>query len=440
MRTLARGMAAAVLLQCACDCAPAADWPEWRGSGRGGVWEEDGILRAFPPQGLDFRWRVPIGAGFSGPAVAGGRVFVTDFVAGAPNRGTERVLCFDEQTGKLLWKQEWEENYTGLSLTYATGPRATPTVDGDRVYALGAMGVLVCLNVKDGAVRWRRHYAKDFGTSAPVWGIAGAPLVDGDRLICLAGGAPDAKVVALDKKTGREMWRALSGESEPGYSQPILAAAGKRRQVIVWHPEAVSALDPETGRTLWEQPFRIHLNLPVATPVLSGSRLLVSSFFNGSMLLDLDPAKPAARLLWKGASDSEIRSDGLHSLVSTPVIDGDYIYGVCSYGEFRCLRLSDGKRVWQTQQPVGEKARWATAFIVRQGSRYFINNDRGELIIARLSPDGYEEVSRTQLIKPTSQAGNRREKGAVNWTHPAYANGHVFTRNDEELVRASLQQ
>ena len=418
----------------------AADWPEWRGKGRKGVWEEDGILQTFPKDGLNVRWRAPVRGGFSGPAVSGGRVFVTDFSAEKNNKGTERILCFDEKTGRLLWKHEWPEDYTGLSQTYAIGPRATPTVDGERVYALGAMGALLCLNVKDGSVIWQHHYVKEFGTTVPVWGMAGAPLVDGGLLICLVGGEPNAKVVAFDKLTGKEKWRALAADSEPGYSQPYLVANGKQRQLIVWHAAAVSSLDPATGNVLWEQPFRIHMNLPAATPVESGSRLLVSSFYNGSMLLDLDSDKSGARLRWKGASASEISTDGLHSLVSTPVIDGDYIYGICSYGQLRCLRLSNGERVWETQDVTREKARWATGFIVRHQKRYLINNDRGELIIARLSPEGYQEVSRTELIKPTSQSGNRREKGAVNWSHPAYANRHIFARNDEELVCASLEQ
>jgi outer membrane protein assembly factor BamB len=435
IRTIAVALAALCIHQ-----ARGADWPEWRGSGRRGVWQEDGILERFPESGLKIRWRTPVRAGFSGPAVAGGRVFITDFIPDKANKGTERVLCLDEKTGRVLWKQQWAEDYTGLSLTYAIGPRATPTVDGERVYVLGAMGALVCLNVKDGSVLWRRHYVNDFRASVPVWGMAGAPLVDGALVVCLAGGEPNAKAIALDKMTGEEKWRALAADSEPGYSQPLMINGGKQRQVIIWHTMAVSSLDPATGKVLWEEPFRIHMNLPVATPVESGSRLLLSSFFNGSMLLDLDQSKPGARLVWKGSSDSEIKTDGLHALITTPVIDGQYIYGICSYGQLRCLRLENGQRVWETQVVTGEKARWAAAFIVRHNDRYFINNDRGELIIAHLAPEGYQELSRTALIKPTSQSGNRRQKGAVNWSHPAYANRHIFARNDEEILCASLEQ
>jgi outer membrane protein assembly factor BamB len=171
---------------------------------------------------------------------------------------------------------------------------------------------------------------------------------------------------------------------------------------------------------------------------LSGPHLLVSSFYNGSMLLELTGDK--SRILWKGKSASEIDTDGLHAVVNTPVIQGDYLYGICSYGQFRCLNLKTGQRVWETLEVTKEKARWASGFIVRHGDHYFINNDRGELIIARFTPQGYEELSRTKLIKPTSNSGNRRELGAVNWSHPAYANGHILARNDEEIISASLEK
>jgi outer membrane protein assembly factor BamB len=166
---------------------------------------------------------------------------------------------------------------------------------------------------------------------------------------------------------------------------------------------------------------------------VSGDRLLVSSFFNGSMLVDL-----LGRRIWKGRSDSEIDTDGLHAVVNTPVIDGDHVYGICSYGQLRCLRLATGERVWETMDLLQEKARWASGFMVRSGDRYFINTDRGDLVMARLSPRGYEEIGRTALIKPTTDPGNRRQRGAVNWSHPAYANRHVIARNDEEIVSYSL--
>jgi outer membrane protein assembly factor BamB len=416
--------------------ARAEDWPEWRGKGRRGVWNETGIVDTFPAEGLRATWKHPVKAGYAGPAVAAGRVFVTDFARGQGNRGVERALCLQEDSGKLLWSREWDADYAGLQ--YELGPRATPTVDGDRVYTLGATGVLHCLNSQTGEVIWRKDYRQDYAADLPAWGMVGAPLVEGEQLICLVGGKPGAKVVSLDKRTGKEIWRALDSGSEPGYSPPIVMEVGGRRQLIIWHPGAVVSLEPMTGKPLWEQPFTVNAGLTVATPVIDGARLLVSSFYNGSRLFKVPGAAASAELIWKGNSDSEIETDGLHSLIATPVMDGDYIYGICSYGQFRCLDARTGRRVWETMEVTRENERWATGLIVRHQDRYFINNDRGELILAKLSPEGYHEISRTQLIRPTNPVQRRREMGGVHWSHPAYANRHIVVRNDEEIIRFSL--
>jgi len=436
MKMIKRASQFLVVAMCILIPALAEDWPEWRGKGRSGVWNESGILDKFPEKGLTVSWRTPIHGGFAGPAVAAGRVFVTDFEPSAGLKGTERALCLDEKSGKILWTRTWDADYARIS--YPIGPRATPTVDGGQVYIVGASGKLICFRAQTGDLVWQKDYAKDYGMQMPTWGITSAALVDGDRLIAIVGGEPDSKVMAFDKMTGKEIWRALPSDSEQGYCQPVIFQVGGIRQLIVWHPTAVVSLDPATGRVYWQQPFPINMGMTLATPVLSGSRLLVSSFYNGSMLLDL--VGEGARILWKGKSNSEIDTDGLHAVINTPVIEGDYIYGICSYGQFRCLNLKTGERVWETMEVTKEKARWASGLIVRQGDRYFINNDRGELIIARLSPEGYQEISRTHLIKPTSNSGNRRELGAVNWSHPAYANRRIVARNDEEIISVSLEK
>lgn len=414
--------------------APAEDWPEWRGKGRRGVWTEAAILDRFPAEGLTRAWSTPLNAGFAGPAVAAGRVFVTDFRKSVGMKGTERAVALEERSGKILWTREWAADYAGIS--YAYGPRATPTVDGDRVYFVGGAGLLLCLNAATGAVIWQKDYVNDYLMDMPTWGIASAPLIDGNLAIAIVGGKPDAKVMAFDKMTGKQVWRALASTSEQGYAQPVIVETGGVRQLVIWHPKAVASLDPATGSVYWEQEFNVNMGMTLATPVWSGPHLLVSSFYNGSMLLELSGRRSA--VLWKGKSQSEIDTDGLHAVVNTPVIDGDYIFGICSYGQFRCLNVKTGQRVWETMEVTKEKARWASGFIVRHGDRFFINNDRGELIIAKLSGQGYQEISRTNLIRPTSNPGNRRELGAVNWTHPAYANRHIITRNDEEIISVSL--
>ena len=433
-------LAVGALVLAGADAVRADDWPEFRGEGRLGVWRESRILATFPADGLKARWRMPVKAGYSGPAVAGGRVFATDWELTRGMRGVERALAFDEATGRVLWTVEWEADYAGVM--WETGPGATPTVDGDRVYVLGRTGVLSALGVADGELLWRRDYGEDFGVDRMRWGydwgFASAPLVDGERLICLVGGAQDARVVAFDKLTGEEIWRALPGDEDLGVAQPIIVEAGGARQLIVWNPEEVAALDPLTGDLYWRQPYTVGGAMTVAVPVQVGSQLFFTTFYDGPLMLTLNQDRPAASVAWKGSSNSEILTEGLHAVLATPVVDGGYIYGICSYGQLRCLDAATGERIWETQEATVERRRWVSGFMVRHGDRVFINNDRGDLIISRLRPSGYEEISRTHLITPTSVPGNRRELRYVNWVHPAYANRHVYIRNDEELVAWSL--
>jgi outer membrane protein assembly factor BamB len=428
----------ALLLLLATARLQAEDWPEWRGKDRKGVWNETGIIDAFPASGLKVLWRTPVHVGFSGPAVSNGRVFLTDYTETQPPRGTERALALDEKTGKILWTYEWPANYGGIQ--WPNGPRATPTVDGDRVYMLGTNGKLFCFNVATGAVIWKKDYVADFGADPKQWGFNygfnGAPIVEGNLLIAMAGGAPDSKVIAMNKLTGEVVWHALSSDNDLGNAQPVMITVGGVRQFIAWHPGGIASLDPDTGKIYWQHPWTISVGAP--TPVLSGLNLFFTTFFDGPMMLALDAKHPAAHEAWRGNSRDEVQTDKLHGAISTPAIIDGHIYGICSYGQFRCLRVSDGQRIWETQAVTKERARFATAQIVTHGDRLFMNNDRGELIIVKPSPDGYQEISRTSLIKPTSSPGNRRQLVNVNWSHPAYANRHIYARNDEEIICATL--
>ena len=427
-----------ILLFLATPLLLAEDWPQWRGRDRLGIWTETGILEQFPEGGPKRVWSRPIAYGYAGPAVAAGKVFVTDYRSESARKGLERVICLDEETGETLWQKEWPVDYSSLS--YSLGPRTTPTVDEERVYVLGATGNLFCLRVEDGSEVWHRSYQRDYDAELPTWGFVGAPLVDQDRLIALVGGSPDAKVVAFDKMTGKELWRALDANAEPGYDSPIIFEAGGVRQLIIWHPMAVVSMNPVNGEVYWQQPFKIDFGLTVATPVLSKHGLLVSSFYNGSRMYRLLQDRPVAELIWKGNSDSEIDTDGLHSLVTTPVVQGDYIYGIGSYGHLRCIDARTGERVWESMELIKENDRWASGQIVQNGDRFFVNNDRGELVIARFTREGYEEVDRATIMRATNPLNRRREMGAVHWTHPAYANLHMIIRNDEEIVRFSLKR
>jgi outer membrane protein assembly factor BamB len=423
----------------------ADDWPQWQGPKRDSVWRETGILDKFPEGGPKVLWRTPIGPGYTGPAVVGGRVYVMDRDGGQPPRGSEspgknglqgkeRVLCLDARDGKLLWKHEYDCLYRIL---YPTGPRATPVVYDGQVYSLGAMGDLHCLDAATGRPRWSKSLPREYKTKPPLWGYAAHPLVDGDKLFCLVGGE-NSVVVAFDRHTGKELWHNLTIE-EIGYAPPLLIKAGGKNQLIVWHTEAVNSLDPDTGKLYWTQKFPgiapTRPGITVATPRLDGDHLFVTCVHHGPLMLNLSDEKPGAKLVWKGKSDSVAKTDGLHSLISSPIIKDGYIYGVCAFGELRCLKADTGERLWATFQATTNKAVFfATAFLVQQADRFFIANDKGDLIIAKLTPKGYEEVCRAHLLAPTLFSRGRD----VVWSHPAFANKCMFARNDKEIICVSL--
>lgn len=427
--------------------APAIDWPEWMGSAdREGIWKETGILEKFPPGGPKKLWTVPLGPGYCGPSVANGRVYVMDRQPklgedGKPksvhgfNQGTERILCLDARDGKVLWQHEYESDYR---LSYGTGPRTTPLVRDGKVYAIGAMGHFLCLDAASGSVKWSKNLAKEYKTDVPVWGYSAAPLLDGDLLYCLVGGEESA-VVAFNKDTGKEVWKALTTQ-EVGYSPPIIIEAGKTRQLIVWHSESINSLDPATGKLHWshDYPSDGSPQRPAPTIVVPrqmGDWLFISSYYHGPMMLKLAADKPAADVVWKDKTRSPRKLIGLHSLMASPILRDDHIYGTCANGELRCCKADTGDQVWETYAATGgKKTDCGTAFLVPQGDRYVIFNDSGELILAKMSPRGYEEMDRTKVIEPVEAARGRN----VVWSHPAFADRCVFVRNNKEIVCVSL--
>ncbi len=404
----------------------ADDWPQWGGPQRDGVWRETGIIEKFPTEGLLPRvWSTPIEEGYAGPAVADGRVYVTDYQRAARK---ERVLCLDEETGKILWTHAYTVIY---KISYPAGPRETPVIDNGLVYTIGGMGDMFCLDAKTGEVRWQKNFVNDYDTSLPTWGMAASPLVEGDQLITLVGGK-DALVVSFDKTTGKELWRALN-DSEVGYCPPVIFDFGNTRQLIIWHPHALSSLDPQTGKVNWQQTFLVRAGLTIPTPRKIGNRLFVTSFYNGARMYEVAPDGKSAKVIWQGKSNSETRTDTLHSIMPSPVVTASNIYGIGSYGQLRCLDAKTGERIWETFQATGN-ARWWNCFLIPHEDKYFLHNEQGDLIIANLSPKGYEEISRAKLVEPTRAVGRRM----TIWSHPAFAQKSVFARNDKEIVRVNL--
>ena len=421
-------LSALTLIFASTDVASADDWPDWGGPQRDLVWREKGIVKTLPTTGLLPRvWSKKIGEGYSGPAVANGLVYVTDFIDRDGNAGSERVLCLDAESGDVVWQHAYDVAYT---VSYPNGPRSTPLINSGRAYTIGVMGDMFCFAADSGKILWQKNFVNDFGTKLPIWGMVATPLVDGDQLITLVGGSDGALVVSFDKKSGRELWRSLD-DVEVGYAPPMIFTFDGVRQLIIWHPQAISSLNPENGEVYWQVPFPIRVGLTIPAPRQQGKFLFVTSFYNGPMLLEVNGKN--AEIVWKGNSDSETKTDGLHSIMPTPVVTPTHIYGVGSYGQLRCLETMTGKRLWETFSATG-KARWWNAFLIPHEDRYFIHNEQGDLIIAKLSPEGYDEVSRAKLIEPTRKVRRRM----TIWSHPAFAMKSVFARNDKEIVRVNL--
>jgi outer membrane protein assembly factor BamB len=419
----------------------AADWPQWMGPNRDDVWSETGLIEKFPEDGLHFLWRKPINGGFSGPAVAGGRVYVTDYVKSAGDdkpaptkrndlQGKERILCLDAKSGEELWKHEYGCNYT---ISYPAGPRCTPTVDGGKVYTLGAMGDLFCLDAAKGDVIWSTNLPQAYNAPLPLWGYAGHPLVHKNLLICMAGGQNSA-VVALDKESGKEVWRSLN-TTEIGYSPPTMIEAGGSAQLLIFHGKSLNGLNPDSGELYWSEPLATAFGMAIMAPRKDGDYLFAGGHNGKSIGLKLNATMPGVTKVWQGS-----RTLGLAPVSGTPFVENGVAYGIDGSGLFRAMRIATGEQLWSNSKPVNGRddtrrgAREGATFVTKNADRFFIFGENGDLVIARLSPEKYEEVSRTKLLDPVG-VGLGRD---IVWSHPAYANQCVFARNDREIVCASL--
>lgn len=410
----------------------ADDWPQWRGLTRDGIWRETGVVEKFAKSKTEPKWSVPIFGGYTGPTVAEGRVYVMDRLVDPAQ--VERVHCFDMRNGEKIWSFEYDAVY---KVDYDAGPRANVTIADGRAYSIGAMGHFHCFDAKTGKVLWKKDLNAEYRIRMPVWGISGAPLIDDNRVIVQIGGEGESCLVAFDKESGAELWRSL--DDTASYSAPVIFEREGNRILVCYTASYVLGADPKTGKLHWKIPFPAkRVVIGIATPVLEGDYLFFTNFFDGSLMLKLSKDGKNATELWRRGGKDEQHTDALHAIISTPWLEGDYIYGVDSYGELRCLDAKTGDRIWESDKAVRHE-RWSTIHFVwnEPQQRMWMFNEEGDLIIARLSPKGYEEISRTHILKPTrDQLPSRR--GGVCWSHPAFANRSVFARSDKELVCVDL--
>lgn len=424
--------------------ALADDWPHFLGPHGDTSIREEGIRTEFPDSGLPLLWERAVGGGYSGPAVVGDRVFVMDRIAepydpdkteGNPNfiraeiPGKERVRALHANTGKVLWEHVYDCPYSTVYL-YAIGPRCTPTVDGERVYTLGAEGDLHCFQAASGEVLWQRSFKDDYGLEVPEWGCAAHPLVYKNLLVCIVGG-DGSTVVAFDKHTGEERWRALSA-SKPGYCPPVIATIHSLDQLLVWHGDGVGSLEPSTGKEYWFAKVKPLYGMSIGAPRVHHDLIHVMGFKGVSAAMRVAPDNRSAEVLW----GPDLRM-GVAGVLNTAHLDEEgYLYSAGGRGEFQCVDIRTGERLWETSLPLqnarGERTgAWPSAFSFHHPSsgRTFLYNDHGELITAELSTQSYQEISRTTLIEPTHAVGGRM----LVWSAPAFANQRIYVRNDQEI-------
>lgn len=400
----------------------ADDWPQWRGPARDGVWRETHILKSLPPGGAKVLWRTEVGSGWSSPVISGQRVFLADSELKNP-KARERVRCLDAASGTVLWTYAYDVSYPewAFGADQNAGPTATPVLLDGKVYALGASGEAVCLAQATGEVLWQNQLGKVYPVDTLV--CRASPLIDGDLLIIYLGSKPGPTLVALDRHTGREVWKALN---EPASnSSPLIVAAGGKRQLIVWTLESVTSLDPQTGTTYWREPMTTSGNDAIATPVSAGDQLLISG-----LMLKLASDRPAASVLWP---DNRGVTKRVLSNTSTPLLADGLVISATNKGDLVCLDAETGAELWKTDK-VTDRPTGPSIHITPNGDTAFLFTNLGDLIQARLTRTGYEELGRTHLLDPVMPFAGRK----VTWSAPSYANRCIFVRNERELVCASL--
>ena len=371
----------------------ANDWPRWRGPDLNGISKETGWTTSWPAEGPKQLWKAAVGIGFSSVTVANGRVFTI----GNSNE-TDTVFCFDENSGKELWKYSYacplDPKY------YEGGPGSSPTCEKDRVYTLSKRGHLICFDAATSKVQWQKDLIDELGVKKPEWGFAGSPLIEGDLLILNVGEGG----TAVDKKTGKVVWN--SGKDMAGYATPVPYADSSERLALIFSSKAIVSVAMKNGKEHWRFPWVERWHINAADPILSGNRVFISTFGKGCALLEMRGGSTPA-IIW------ENQNMGNH--FNGCVLVNGHIYGVNgntdkAEKDFRCLSLSTGEVKWSY-------AGLGLGSVSVADNKLIILSDRGELVIAEVNPEAFKPIARAQVI------------GGKCWTVPVLANGRIYCRN-----------
>jgi outer membrane protein assembly factor BamB len=392
----------------------AEEWPQWLGPRR----DNSSTEKVKPWQGkLEVLWRKPAGEGHSSPVVADGRVFIHAKVA---NKNEEGIVAFDAKSGEELWRTPYKR--AAFTSLFGNGPRSTPAIVKDRLYAFGITGVLTCLDTKKGDKLWQVDTLQKFQAKNLVFGMACSPLVVGEHVIVNVGGKGNS-IVAFDRSNGEVAWKSM--DDPASYSSPIIFGGGGQRQVVFLTGANVASLNPADGSVYWRFPLVDRLMESSTTPIRTGDLVLTSSITYGSVGLKLEArdGKLAVSEMWKNKQ--------LTSYFSTPVAIGtEHIYIVTgTVGRFtkpsadlRCIEAKTGKELWKK-----EKIGTYHASLMRTGDdNLLMLTDGGELALLEPNSKRYSELARTKVSGPET------------WAHPALANGRLYVRDKTELICLQL--
>ena len=388
--------------------APAAPsrnyWTNFRGPKRDGKYEEASVSTNWPASGLPLLWKQPVGVGHASFVIADGKAYTIE-----QRRGQEVAAAYDVNTGHELWTQKWNASYTDET---GDGPRATPTWDDGRLYALGATGELRCINASSGAVIWGKNILADNQSKNLPWAMAASPLIVDDKVIVLPGGANGKSVVAYNKMTGAPVWKAL--DDPQAYVSPMLIELAGRRQIVVVSSFRVVGLTPENGSLLWSYSWDTDNGINVSQPiVVDRNRFFISSGYG----------KGAALVEVKGSGNSFTASTvwenkNMKNKFNSSVLHNGYVYGL-DEGILVCLDVNTGERKWKD-------GRYGYGQVILAGDHLIVTSHEGEVALVKASPDKYTEVARFSAIQ------------GQTWNYPAIAEGKLFVRNSNEMAAYNI--
>ena len=381
-----------------------SDWPQWRGAERNGLSKDTGLLKQWPSSGPQKSWTISnLGEGFGSIAIRGDRIYVQGTSVSA-----SLIFCLNRADGKTVWSGALGPK---VNDGRGNGPRSTPTVDDDRVYALTENGDLACLRSRDGSPVWRKNILKEFGGSNPGWLISESPLVDGDRLIVTPGGS-GAGMVALDKMTGKEIWRAKDISEEAGYSSAIAADVGGVRTIMNFTSRSAVGVRASDGKLMWRNSSAANGTANCTTPVFADNKVFFTSDYG-----------TGAALLGLSAQNGEIKAQELYFTKEMKnhhggvVLVNGYLYGFSGNSGLTCIEFATGKRMW-VNRSVGKGS-----LAYADGMLYLLS-EKNAVGLAEANPNAYVEKGRFSIP----------DQGKDSWANPVVAGGKLYIRDQGTLT------